>query len=118
MKQTVSLKQNRDFRRIYSKGKSAVSSCLAVYCRKSRLPTNRLGITVGGKIGNAVVRNKVRRRIREIYRTNEDKLQPGYDVVIVARTRAVVTSYAALERSFLQLGDKLGFLRREEATKQ
>lgn len=114
MKQTVSLKQNREFRRIYSKGKSAVSSCLAIYCRKSRRPTNRLGITVGGKLGNAVVRNRVRRRLREIYRTNEDKLQLGYDVVIVARTRAVNAPYAVLERSFLQLGDKLGFLRREK----
>lgn len=116
VKYTVSLKQNRDFRALYARGRSAVSSCLAVYCRKSRLPYNRLGITVGGKLGNAVVRNKVRRRIRELYRTNEDRLRAGYDVVIVARKQAVFVSYGTLERSFLKLAGKLGFYEKGEVS--
>lgn len=107
MKHTVSLKQNRDFRGLYARGKTAASSYLALYCRKSRLPYSRLGITVGGKLGGAVIRNKVRRRIREIYRTNEDKLVPGYDIVVVARVRAVAAPYQALEKSFLKLAGRL-----------
>ncbi len=114
MKHTVSLKQNRDFRRLYAKGKSAVSPYLAFYCRKTRLPGSRLGITVGGKLGNAVTRNRVRRRIREIYRIHEDRLVPGYDLVVVARTRAVYAAYSVLERSFLQLAGKLGLASGEE----
>ena len=110
MKHTVSLKQNHEFRRLYNKGKSAVSPYFAVYCRQTRRPYSRLGITTGVKLGKAVKRNFVRRRIRELYRTNEDKLLPGYDIVVVARTRAIYGRYADLERSFLHLMKKLGIL--------
>lgn len=108
MKHTVSLKQNHEFRRLYGKGKRAVSPYFAVYCRRTGRPYSRLGITAGTKLGNAVKRNRVRRRIRELYRTNEDRLSPGYDIVVVARTRAVFARYAELERSFLQLMRRLG----------
>ena len=100
MKHTVALKQNHEFRRLYSKGKSAVSPYFAIYCRKTKRPNSRLGITTGLKLGNAVNRNRARRRIRELYRTN--------DIVVVARTRVIYGSYGELERSFLQLMRKLG----------
>ena len=108
MKHTVALKQNHEFRRLYSKGRSAVSPYFVLYCRPNRRSYSRLGITAGTKLGNAVKRNRVRRRIRELYRTNEDRLSPGYDIVVVARTRAVFARYAELERSFLQLMRRLG----------
>ena len=108
MKHTVSLKQNHEFRRLYSKGKSAVSPYFAIYCRQTRRPYSRLGITTGVKLGKAVKRNFVRRRIRELYRINETKLLPGYDVVVVARKRVLFGRFAELERSFLQLMKKLG----------
>ena len=114
MKQTVSLKLNHEFRRLYAKGKSAVSPCLAMYCRKNRLGYNRLGLTVGTKVGHAVVRNRVRRRIRESYRVNEDRFRQGYDIVVVARVRAAHTRYSQLEKSLLSLSDKLGLLLPEE----
>ena len=69
MKHTVSLKQNHLFRRLYQKGRSAVTPCLAVYCRKNGGSVSRLGITAGVKLGCAVQRNRVRRRIREIYQS-------------------------------------------------
>ena len=108
MKHTVSLKQNHEFRRLYHKGKSAVSPYFAIYCRRTGRPESRLGITTGVKLGHAVKRNFVRRRIRELYRTNESKFIPGYDIVVVARTRAIFGRYSELERSFLQLMKKLG----------
>ena len=114
MKYTVSLKQNHEFRRLYHKGKSAVSPYFAIYCRRTGRPESRLGITTGVKLGHAVKRNFVRRRIRELYRTNEDRLSPGYDIVVVARTRAIFGRYAELERSFLQLMKKLGITLQEE----
>ena len=86
MKHTVALKQNHEFRRLYSKGKTP-SPYFAIYCRKTKRPNSRLGITTGLKLGNAVKRNRARRRIRELYRTNESRLLPGYDIVVVARTR-------------------------------
>ena len=113
MKRTVSIKQNHEFRRLYSKGKSAVSPCLALYCRKNRCGKNRLGLTVGTKLGKAVVRNRTRRRLREAYRVNEDRFASGWDIVAVARVRAAHVPYRELERSLLRLSGKLGLLREE-----
>ena len=110
MKDTVSLKFNHEFRRLYAKGKSAVSPCVAVYCRKNRLDHNRLGLTVGTKVGKAVLRNRTRRRLREAYRLHEDQLVRGYDIVVVARSAAVDADFAVLERAYLNLAKKAGIL--------
>ena len=114
MKHTVSLKLNHEFRRLYNKGTSAVSPYFVIYCRKTNRPQSRLGITTGVKLGNAVKRNFVRRRIRELYRTNEQKFLPGYDIVVVARTRAIFGKYADLERNFLRQMKQLGMIAPKE----
>ena len=116
MKHTVSLKENRIFRRLYAKGKSAVAPTMVLYCRKNGRRESRLGLTTGTKLGHAVVRNRVRRRLREIYRLQEDKLLPGYDIVVVARVRAVHSKYAVLERDFLRLAKKLQLLAPQESS--
>lgn len=113
MKKTVALKENYLFRRAYNRGKSAADSYLALYARRNGQKGNRLGLTVSTKVGHAVVRNRVRRRLREIYRLNEDRLIRGVDVVVVARVRAAGAPYAKLEHSFLKLAGKLGLLGRE-----
>ena len=110
MRFSHSLKENSVFRRLYAKGKSAASSYLVVYCRKNGRQENRIGITVSKKLGHAVVRNRVRRRFREIYRLHETEFSIGWDLVIVARTRAVGAPYAKLDRSFLSLCQKLNLL--------
>ena len=114
MKHTVALKQNHEFRRLYSKGKSAVSPYFAIYCRKTKRPNSRLGITTGLKLGNAVKRNRARRRLREVYRLNGGALRQGYDFVLVARSRAVSAPWKELNDSFLRLCRKLDVL--EERT--
>ena len=114
VKYTVSLKENRQFRRLYAKGKSEVSPYLALYWRKNGGKENRLGITVGGKLGKAVKRNLVRRRLREAYRTNEGRFASGYDLVVVARVRAAHSSYRELEQSLLSLARRAKLLRPEE----
>ena len=114
MKFSVSLKENYAFRRLYAKGQSAATPLLVVYFRRNGRAGNRLGLTVGTKVGKAVVRNRVRRRLREIYRLNEDRLLPGYDIVIVARVRSKAASYRELEGHFLSLCARLGLLRQEK----
>ena len=57
---------------------------------------------------DAVVRNRVRRRLREIFRLNQGGLAQGYDMILVARTRAVGAEYRELERAFLNVCGKLG----------
>ena len=110
MQFSVSLKNNYEFRRLYAKGRSAVSPTLVIYVRRSKRPVNRVGFTVTVKLGKAVVRNRVRRRLREIYRLHETEFLPGRDLVVVARSRAVGAPYAKLEHSFLSLAEKLGLL--------
>ena len=110
MKFSASLKGNSAFRRLYAKGKSAAAPALVVYFRKNGARLNRVGVTVTSKLGKAVQRNRVRRRLREIYRLNEDRLRPGLDIILVARTRARFVSYAELDRAFLDLCGKLGLL--------
>lgn len=113
MKRATTLKENYEFRRVYSKGRSGVSPLLVVYARPNRGGRNRLGVTVSTKLGKAVVRNRVRRRLREIFRLAQPELAQGYDVVLVARTRAVTASYRELEQTFRRSCEKLGLLEKK-----
>lgn len=108
MKFSRSLKKSYEFRRLYAKGNHAATALLVVYCRKNRNQCNQLGITVGTKIGNAVHRNRVRRRLKEIYRLNEVNLISGFDIVIVGRVKSRYASYQELEKDFLYLCKRLG----------
>ena len=109
MKFSTSLKLNHIFRRLYRSNGQA-NSCLVLYARKNRTSTNRVGITVSKTLGKAVVRNRVRRRIREAYRLNEERFLPGWDIVIVARSRAVSVSFQKLTQSLLSLSEQAGIL--------
>mgnify|MGYP004634067833 FL=1 len=113
MDPAITVKENYEFRRIYRKGKSAVSPQLVVYCQRNRRGHSRLGVSVSTKLGCAVVRNRVRRRIREIYRLNKPKMLPGYDLIVVARVRAVETDYQKLDRTYLRLLEQLDLLRED-----
>ena len=108
MKRETTVKENYEFRRMYSKGKSGVSSCLVVYCRPNKFGHNRLGVTVSSKLGHAVVRNRMRRRFREIFRLAQPKMKQGYDMIIVGRSRAVRAEYRELEAAFEKVCRKLG----------
>lgn len=113
MDPAVTVKENYEFRRIYRKGKSAVSPQLVIYCQRNRRGHSRLGVSVSTKLGCAVVRNRVRRRIREIYRLNKAKMLPGYDLIVVARVRAVETDYQKLDRTYLRLLEQMDLLRED-----
>ncbi|MDO4812690.1 MAG: ribonuclease P protein component [Eubacteriales bacterium] len=110
MKRATTVKENYEFRRIYAKGKSGVSSCLVVYCRPNKRDHNRLGVTVSAKLGHAVVRNRIRRRLREIYRLSQPKMKQGFDIILVARSRAVTATYQDLERAYFRMCEKLDLL--------
>lgn len=109
MKFSSALKLNHIFRRLYSSSGHA-NSYLVLYARNNRTATNRVGFTVSKKLGCAVVRNRVRRRLREVYRLNEDRFAPGWDIVIVARSRCVNADFGKLTQAFLSLAEKAGIL--------
>ena len=102
MKAAVTVKENYEFRRIYRKGKSLVSPQMVLYWQKNRQGQSRLGITVSTKLGKAVVRNRVRRQLREMYRLHLPEMKKGYDVILVGRVKAVHTPYAAMDRQYVQ----------------
>ena len=110
MKFSHSLKLNHIFQRLYRTGGQA-NGYLVLYARKNRTDTNRVGITVSKKLGHAVVRNRVRRRLREVYRLNEDKFQAGWDIVVVARTRAVYAEFDQLVDAYMTAAQKAGILK-------
>ena len=112
MKFSTSLKLNHVFRRLYRTNGQA-NGMLVLYARKNRTPGNRVGITVSKKLGKAHIRNRVRRRFREVYRLNEEKFLPGWDIVLVARSKAIDADFADLTAAFLSLAKKAGILREE-----
>lgn len=111
MQETESIKNNYEFKRLYQRGESKVSPLLALYTRGKKFGPKRLGITVSTKVGKAVVRNRVRRRIREAYRLHEHDFCNHADIIIVARVRAAQASFNEIEKSLLFLAGELGLLR-------
>ena len=81
-------------------------------CGEEALKTgeNRLGYTVSVKLGHAVVRNRVRRRLREVVRLNAPRMKTGWDIVLVARSRCIGAPWRKLEAAFLGSCEKLGLL--------
>ena len=110
MKFSSPLKLNHIFQRLYRTSGHA-NGFLVLYARKNRTATNRVGITVSKKLGKANVRNRVRRRLREVYRLNEDRFQPGWDIVVVARTKAIHAPFEQPTENYLAAAAKAGILK-------
>ena len=87
---------------------------MAVYIRKNGTQENRLGITVSTKFGGAVKRNRIRRRLKEVYRLNEHTLQSGYDIVIVARMSSQNAKWSEINDAAPALFAKLGLTKKQE----
>ena len=113
MRFSSSLKKNHIFRRLYA-SKGVANSYFVLYAKPNRSGHNYVGITVSKKLGHAVVRNRTRRRIREIYRLHEESFLPGWDIVAVARSRAVDADFSKLTSAFLSLAEKAGLLYQKE----
>lgn len=92
-----------DFKKAYERKKSFGNKNLVLYIRENGLPYSRLGITVSKKVGNAVVRNKTKRRIKEIYRSEVENIKPGYDLIFVAKNHVPDLSFQELRGSFLHI---------------
>ena len=110
MKFSSALKLNHIFRRLYATSGHA-NGHLVLYARKNHSANNRVGITVSKKLGGAVVRNRVRRRLREVYRLHEEQFAPGWDIVVVARSRCIKSDFQALTNAYLSLVAKAGILK-------
>ena len=104
MKFSDSLKKNRDFQNVYSKGRSYANRMLVMYVLNNHTENNRLGISVSKKVGNSVIRHRITRLIRESYRLQEDMFNSGLDIVVIARSNAKNASYHEIASALVHLG--------------
>jgi ribonuclease P protein component len=114
LNRALRLKQSRDFTRIRAEGKRLVYGCLIANWRP--LPPgagNRLGVVTSGRIGNAVVRGRGRRLLRESFRLHQHEFAQPVDLVLVARPSIVGRPFAAVEKDFLTALRKAGLLPQE-----
>ena len=100
---TESLKNNRDFQVVYKNGKSFANKYLVMYVLENGTGCNRLGISVSKKVGNSVVRHRVKRLIKESYRLHEGIFNSGLDIVVVARQSAAAVGFFEAESALLHL---------------
>ena len=101
------LRTRREFLRVQDKGqKVAVGPLLALALSNDKGIT-RVGLTVSTKVGNAVVRNRIRRRLREIYRKRRSELPRGVDLVLIARASAKEADFAQLSNAYEAIARKM-----------
>ena len=107
------IRRRKDFLAAYYKGSRSAHGGLAMHALATGRTWTRLGVSVGRKFGRAVERNRIKRRLREIFRLCKHKLKPGHDVVITVRREAAGRTYEQLSESVSTLLAKLDLLRHD-----
>ncbi len=114
---TCSLKKNNQFKVVYNKGKSIADKLLVMYVYPNRTEGNRLGLSVSKKVGKSVIRNRIRRLIKESYRAVEKEgVRAGYDIVVIARQSSSEAVYCEIRQSVSKLLYKHGLTEIYEKT--
>ncbi|WP_422485780.1 ribonuclease P protein component [Gudongella sp. DL1XJH-153] len=90
------LRKNMEFRKVYKARKNFWNRNLILYIRKNGTEETRIGVTITKKVGNAVVRNKLKRRIKELNSAYIANLKSGYDIVVIPKKNAVDLSFKDL----------------------
>jgi ribonuclease P protein component len=106
------LSKNSQFSIVYEGGKSWAGKEIVLKALPNRLDVSRFGFVVSRHLGKAVVRNHVKRRLREIAR--QIQVSPGWDIILTARVPAVGTDYKSLEKSVRKLLLRAGIIGEDE----
>lgn len=110
MKKTESLRKNRQFQEVYRVGSSRANRYFVMYVSENHQEKNFLGISVSKKVGNSVVRHRVKRLVKESYRLHEDIFNSGLNIVVIARAQAAFLSYEKTESALLHLARLHGII--------
>lgn len=113
MKNPPVLTKNREFQKVYRRGKYAATAFLVIYGLNNNMETTRIGITASKKVGNSIQRNRIRRLIKENVRLLYGQLVKGFDIVIVARKTDKTANLGIIGREIRYLLYKLGLLDKE-----
>src|SRR5690606_6860936 len=107
MKKEYRVKDNKDFQVIFKQGKSFANRQLVIYYRKKEDQNHfRVGLSVGKKIGNAVVRNRIKRYLRQAFHELEKEIKPSYDFIIIARQPTKEMEFFEVKKSLTHLLSK------------
>ena len=107
MKKDFIVKKKYEFNNIIETGKCAKNDLYVIFYRKNNIDKYRFGISVGKKIGNAVTRNKYKRRIRNIIDNNKKYYQNNMDYIIILRKSSTDYSFEQLEDKFVSIITKI-----------
>lgn len=111
LKKTYRLRKNKDFKRVYEGKFSIPAGTLVLYVLKTeRAGAPRIGISVSKRVGNSVLRNRVRRRLREAVRPYIGDLPEGTDLVIVGRIRIAEASFSQIQKDLHRVINRSGIL--------
>jgi ribonuclease P protein component len=102
------LKKNSQFSLIYDKGRSWAGKEIVLKALSNGLSSSRFGFVVSRRIGKAVIRNRIKRRLREIAR--QTPIQPGWDIIFITRVPAATTDYTGLKSSVRKLLLRAGLI--------
>lgn len=102
------LRNDKDFSKIYKRGKSVGDRYVVLFYRKNGLPYNRTGFLASKKVGNSVQRNRAKRLMKESYRKFEGNLPTGYDFIIIARNTINGKKCAEVEKSLYSAFKRTG----------
>ena len=105
------LRSNDDFKEVYKKGKNYWNRNLVLYAMKNDLNCTRIGFSVTKKIGNSVIRNRIRRRMKEICRQNLNNIGVGYDIIFIPKKNVVDMEYRDLNNAILHILKKSNLLK-------
>ncbi|WP_047981899.1 ribonuclease P protein component [Ornithinibacillus contaminans] len=113
MKKAFRVKDNKEFQLIFKKGKSFANRQLVIYyMKKPEQEHFRIGLSVGKKIGNAVVRNRIKRCLRQAFHELEAKIEPDYDIIIIARQPTKDMEFSEMKKSLQHVLSKQGLLKK------
>lgn len=114
MKRTFRLKSSLDFQAVYTKGRSVANKAAVLYVLPQKPPRpSRIGFAAGKKLGKAVVRNRIKRRVKEAVRLIWPRVKPGQNLVIIARQSARDMVFTQLQARVAELFERAGVLRPE-----
>lgn len=100
------VRHQRDFDRVYAADAFAADPVLVVKACRNRLTRSRLGLSVSRAVGNAVMRNRWKRTIREAFRTRQSALPVGLDLVVRPK-KGATPDFAAIQKSLVKLVERL-----------